>query len=125
MKRSGVCTHPCWSPTPMVNDLTLPTRTQTFDQKYSDLTVSNRRSSTPYSRNTPQSFSRGTQLHPALSRSTSRCVPLSRSTKHVYTFLAYSQDFSKICWRVKIRSVVLRPERKPHWVSCSFDSIIS
>jgi len=25
----------------------------------------------------------------------------SRSTKHVKMFLAYSQDFSKCCWRVK------------------------
>jgi len=32
---------------------------------------------------------------------------------------------SKICWRVKLWSVVLRPERNPHWVSSSFDSIIS
>ena len=27
----------------------------------------------------------------------------------------YSQDFSKICFRLKIWSVVLRPRRKPHW----------
>jgi len=47
----------------MVNgrDLTLPTRTQTFEQEYSDLTDRNRRPSTPYSINTPQNFSRGSR----------------------------------------------------------------
>jgi len=30
---------------------------------------------------------------------------------------AHSQNFSKICWRVKRWHVVLRPRRKPHWVS--------
>ena len=30
-------------------------------------------------------------------------------TKHVQTSLEYFQNFSKICWRVKICSVVLRP----------------
>jgi len=38
--------------------------------------------------------------------------------------LACSQDFSKICWRVGICSVVLRPRQKPHWVQSSFGSII-
>jgi len=71
-------------------DLTLPTRTQTSEQEYSDFTTSNRRPSTPHSRNTPQSFSKGTRLY-----------ALSRSTKHVKTSLAYSQDFPKFCWRVK------------------------
>ena len=33
------------------------------EQEYSDLTASNRRPSTPYSRNTPQSFYRGTQSY--------------------------------------------------------------
>jgi len=47
-----------------------------------------------------------------------------RSTKHVYTSLACSQDFSKICWRVEICFVVLRQEWKPHWLSSSFGSII-
>jgi len=47
-----------------------------------------------------------------------------RSTKHTYKSLACSQDFSIICWRVKICSVVLRPRRKPHWESSSFDLII-
>jgi len=76
----------------MVNgrDVTLPTRTQTSEQKYSDLMANNRRPSTPYSRNTPQSFSQGT-----------RPYAFSRSTKHVKTSLAYSQDFLKFCWRVK------------------------
>ena len=98
-KRSN-STHPCRSPTSTVNgrDLTLPMRTQTSEQEYSDLTASNRRPSIPHSRNTPESFSRGT-----------RSYAFSRLTKHVEKFLAYSQDFSKICWRVKFWSVVLWP----------------
>jgi len=73
MKRSGDSKHPCQSPTPTVNgrDLTLPTRTQTSEQEYSDLTASNRRPSTLYSRKSPQSFWRGTQSH-AFSKSTKR-----------------------------------------------------
>jgi len=64
MKRSDDSTYPYYrSPTPTLNgrDLTLPTRTQRSEQKYSDLAASNRRPSTPYSRKTPQSFSKGTQ----------------------------------------------------------------
>jgi len=94
MKSSGDSTHPCRSPTLAVNgrNLAHPTRTQTSEQECSNLTASNRRPSlsTPYSRNTPQNLSQGTQLY-----------AFSRSTKHVKTSLAYSQDFSKFCWRVK------------------------
>jgi len=43
----------------------------------------------------------------------------------LHTYLECSVDFSNICWRVEFCSVVLRPWRKPHWVSSSFDSIIS
>jgi len=109
-----VTTHtPCRSPTPTVNscDLTPPQWTQTSELEYSDLTTSNRRSSTPYSRNTPLSFPRGT-----------RTYAFSWSTKHAYTSLAYSM---KMCRRVKIRSVALRSGRKLHWVSFRFGSIIS
>ena len=67
-----------------------------------------------YSRNTPQSFSQGTRLY-----------TFPRLTKHVYTSLAGSQNFSKICWRVEICSVVLRARRKPHKVSPGFASIFS
>jgi len=42
----------------------------------------------------------------------------------VYKSLVCSQDFSKICWRVEISSVMLRQRQKPHWVSSSFGSII-
>ena len=92
MKRSDGSTHPyCRSPTPTLNgrDLTLPTRTQTSEQEYSDLAASNRRSSTACSRNTPQSVWQGTLSY-----------AFSRSTKHVKTSLAYSQDFSKFWWKV-------------------------
>ena len=84
-------THPIRSPTATVNgfDLTLPTRLQTSEQDYSDLTASNRRPLTPYSRNTLQSFSRGT-----------RSYAFPRSAKHMWTSFAYSQDFSKTCWWV-------------------------
>ena len=54
------------------------------------LTASKRHPSTPYSRNAPQSFSQGT-----------RPYTFPRSTKRVYTSLACSQDFLKICWNWK------------------------
>jgi len=54
--RGVVTTHSCRRATPTVNgrDLTLPTLTQISEQQYNDFTTSNRRSSTPYSRNTPK-----------------------------------------------------------------------
>ena len=96
-----------WVQTPPVNrcDLTTPTRTKTSEQECSDSTASNRRSSTPDSRNNHQSFSRTLSF------------AFSRSTKHPWTSLAYSQDLSKIYWRVKIWSVVLpgvTPGRQRH-----------
>jgi len=108
MKRSGDSTHPCRSPTSTVNgrDLTLLKRTQTSEQEHSDLAASNVPPSTPYSSNILQTFSWGT-----------RSYAFSRSTKHVKTSLAYSQDFSKFCWRVKCGLYCYgRDEnrRKPH-----------
>ena len=35
------------------------------------------------------------------------------------------QNFSKICWRVEICSVILRARRQPHWVCATFASISS
>ena len=61
-----------------------------------------------------QSLSRGIRLY-----------AFSRSTKHAKRSLPYSQNYSKICFRIKIWSVVLRPGQKPHWPSSSFDSTIS
>ena len=55
----------------------------------------------------PQNFSRGSQ------KCTSHTFP--RLTKHVYTSLACSQDFENLL-RVEICSVMLRQQRKPHWV---------
>ena len=70
-EKSSVSTHSCQSPTPTVSgrDLTFLTWTQTSEQEYSDLTASNRQSSTLYSRNTTQSFSPVTRSY-AFSRST-------------------------------------------------------
>jgi len=86
-------THLCRSSIPTVNrrDLALPIRTQTSEQEYSDLTASNNRRPTAlYIRNTPQCFSQGTRLY-----------AFSRWTKHVKISLAYSEDYSKFCRRVK------------------------
>jgi len=115
MKRSGDSTHHCRSPTPTLNgcDLTPSTRTQSFEQEYSYLTASKRHPSTPYSRNIPQSFTRGI-----------RPYTFPRSTKYVHTSLACSQDFSNIFWRVRLWSIALRPRRKPHWIILSFGLII-
>ena len=79
-------------------------------QEYSYLMVSMGHPSTPHSRNNPQSFSRGTRPY------------ISRDRQNLC--LAYSQAFSKICCRVDICSVVLRPRRKPQLVSSSFGSIV-
>jgi len=111
---SHYSTHPCWSPTPMVNghDLTLPTRTQTSEQEYSDLTASNRRMSTPYSRNTPQNFSQGTRSF----------LEVDKACEDVFSIFP---RFLKILLESEIWSVALRQGRKPHRVSFNFDSIIS
>jgi len=74
--------------------------------------------------------SRGTRQHhasasPPKTFHEERDHTFPRSTKHVYTSLACSQEFSKICWRVEICSVVIRPRRKQHWVSSSFGSKFS
>jgi len=111
MERSDDNTNHCRGPTPC--DLTPSSRAQSSEQESSYLTASKRHPSIPYSRNTPRSISGGT-----------RPYTFPRSTKHVYTSLAGSQDFSKICWRLEICSAVLRTQRKPHWVSSSFGSII-
>jgi len=70
MKGNGDSTYTGRSPTPTVNGCDLPPR-QISEQEYSDLTASNRRSSTPYSRYTFQSLSRGTRSC-AFSRSAKR-----------------------------------------------------
>ena len=74
----------------------------------------NNRPPTPLSRKFFHNLSQGT-----------RSYAFSRSTKHTKRSLPYSQDFLKICFRVKIWSVVLRPGRKPHWSSFPFDFSIS
>jgi len=111
MKWSGESTHHSRSPTSTLNgcDLTQWTQTQSSEQEYGDLTASNRHLSTPCSHIIPQSFSRGTWPY-----------TFPRSMKHVHTSLACSQDFSKICWRVEMFSVVLRPRQTPPWVSSNF-----
>ena len=116
MNTSSDSTHHCRNPTPTLDgcDLTLLTRTQSSEQEYSYLTASKRHPSTPCSRNTPLSFSHVEPGH-----------ILNRGGQNiVYTSLAYSKNFSKICWRVEICSGALRPRRKQHWVSSSFGSII-
>ena len=62
-------------------------------------------------RNTPQRFSRW-----------SLSYSFSRSTKHIQTSLAYFQDCENFC---DMWSALLRPGRKPNWVSFRFGSIIS
>jgi len=58
MKRNGDSAHPCRSPTPTVNgrDLAFPTWSQAYEQKYSDLTASHRRPSTPTPAALPKAF---------------------------------------------------------------------
>ena len=88
--------------------------TQTSGWQWSDLMANTRCLSMPYSCSILHSLSRGT-----------RSYAFSRSTKHAKTSFACTHDFSKTFLIVKIWSVVLRPKRKPHWPSSSFDSTIS
>ena len=108
-------TYRCRSPALTLNgcELTPSTGTQCSEQEYSYWTASNRYPSTLYSHNITLSFQRWTWLY-----------TFPRSTNHVYKSLAWSQDFVKICWRVKICSAVLRPRQNTLWVSSSFGSII-
>jgi len=104
-QNSGDSTHHCLGPTPTLNGCDLPpsTRTQFSVQEYSYLMASKRHQSTPFLPQHSQNVSWGTRQY------TFHTFP--RSTKHVYTSLACSQDFSKICWRVEICSAVLRQQR--------------
>jgi len=115
MKRSGDSTRHCQSPTSTLNgcDLTPSTEKQFPERDNSYLTASKRHRSTLYFHNTSKSFSRVT-----------RSYTFPKSTKNVLASLVCSSDFSKICWRVEIFSVVLRSRRKQHWVSSCFGSII-
>ena len=113
MKWSGDSTHPCQCPTPTVNgsDLTFPTWTQISEQEYSDLTARNRRPSIPYSRN--KLFTRNTVL----------CfLEVDKAYVDVFGILP---TFLKNLLESEIASVVLRPRRKPHWVTFRISSIIS
>jgi len=116
MKRCD-STHHCRSSTPTLNgcELTPSTGTQSSEQEYNYLMVSKGHPSTPYCTPTtpPKLFTRNPAIY----------FPEVDKT-WVYKSLACSQDFLKICWRVEIRSVVLRPRQKSHWVSSSIGSII-
>ena len=68
----------------------------------------------PLSCSTLQSLSRGT-----------RSYAFFKSTKHAKTSFAYFQDFSKICFRVKIWSVELRFGQKPPWPKSYFSIIFT
>jgi len=88
LKRSGDSTHPCRSPTPTMNDrdLTLLTWTETSEQEYSDFMASNRQPSTPYSSNTPKSFTRNLVV----------CfIEVNKACEDVFNI------FPKYCQRVK------------------------
>jgi len=56
-------------------------------------------------RNTPKSFTRD-----------NRSYMLTQGRQDMHEHLLHTKDLSKILWRVNILSVVLRPERKSHWV---------
>ena len=116
IKRSGDSTHHCQNPTPTVNgcELTPSTGTKSSEQECSYLTASKRRRATLYSHNTPKLFT----TNPAI-------YFFEVDKTCVYKSLACSKDFSKICWRVELCPVVLRPRTKPYWVSSSFVSVIS
>jgi len=117
MKRSGDSTHHCGNPTPTLNgcDVTPSTEKQSSEQESSYLLASKRHPSTPYSKKHPSKLF---TWRPAV------YLPQVDKTCVGYQSLACFQDFSKICWRVEICSVFLRPRPKLHWVSSSFGSIV-
>jgi len=112
---ASLSTHHCRSPTTTLNGcgFNRSTGTPFSEQEYSYLTASKSHPSTPYSHNTPQSFSRGT-----------RPYTHSRGRQHMCIGLWHVPRISRNFAGVKICSVVLRPRRKPHWVSSSLGSII-
>ena len=77
----------------------------------SNLMAFNKHPSVPHSCSTLRRLSLGT-----------RVICLLQINKACKTSFAYSQDFSNICFRKKVLSVVLRPGQKPHWPFSSFHS---
>jgi len=63
-----------------------------------------------------QSISRETRPHAFLEEVNKACVDV---------FATLPRFHKKLLRRAEIWSVMLRPERKPHWASFSFDAIIS
>jgi len=80
-ERGGGSMNPRESPTPSVSicDLTSPTQTQTSEVEYGNLVASVRWPSTPFSRNTPRSFSQ---------RIRSYALAIIEVNKYVQTSLA-------------------------------------
>ena len=115
--KSGDSTHHCRSPTPKLNSCDLPpsTRTQFSEQEYSYLTASKRHQSTPYSHNNHRTFRE--ELGNILS-------VLSRGRQNMSILLWHAPRISRKFTGVENCSVVLRRQRKPHWVSSSFGSVI-
>ena len=114
IKRSGDNTHHCRSPTPTLIgcDSITSTRTQSSEQGYSYLTACKNHSSTSYSQNTPELFTRNPTV----------CLPKVNKTC-VYVFGMLPGCLENLL-RVEMCSVVPHPRRKPHWVSFRFGSII-
>ena len=112
---SGDSTHHCRSPTPKLNGGDLPPSTQTHfsEQEYRYLTASKRHQSTPYSRNTHRTF----------------CEEpgniLSRGRQMMSILIWHAPRISRKFAGVEICSVVLRLQRKPHWVSSSLVQFFS
>ena len=92
----------------------LLTRTHTSECMYSDLIAVSNWPPMPYCNSTALSLSLGM-----------RSYAFSRSTKLALTSYTYAHDFSKICCKAKIWSIVLWAGRKPHWASISLGSTIS
>jgi len=116
MKRRGDKTHPCLRPTPTWNGFDLFTINTNKDFRLGEERLNSKQQLTMNAilLKTLQSLSRRTRSYAFL-----------RSTKHVKRSLPYSQYFSKICFRAKIWSVVLRPGRKPSNLAYTFPSKIS
>ena len=95
--------HLCRSPTPTVHGCDLTRSTQTSEQEYSYLTASKRHPSTPYSRDTPQSFSRGTRSYTSRGRQ-NMCLLLWHAPRISWKFAEEWKFILKCCGRDENRT---------------------
>jgi len=99
------------SPTRTANhcDFTPPIRAQTSEQEYSDLINKQGAANTVLLQHSPKNYDYQRDHAHALFHVDKTCVEI----------FGLFRNFSKICWKVKMWSVVLRMGRTPQWMFCA------